>query len=33
MTRYAEKENYVQMCKDGTWNDLPGWKNRVGFIG
>ena len=27
------EENYVQMYKDGTWNDLPGWKNRVGFIG
>ena len=26
-------ENYVQMYRDGTWNDLPGWKNRVGFIG
>ena len=26
-------ENYVQMYRNGTWNDLPGWKNRVGFIG
>lgn len=27
------EEDYVQMYRDGTWNDLPGWKNRVGFIG
>ena len=26
-------ENYVQMYRDGTWNDLYGWRNKVGFIG
>lgn len=26
-------ENYVQMYRDGTWNDLHGWRNEVGFIG
>lgn len=26
-------ENYVQMYRDGTWNDLHGWRNKVGFIG
>lgn len=27
------EENYVQMYKDGTWNDLHGWRSTVGFIG
>ena len=27
------EEDYVQMYRDGTWNDLHGWRNRVGFIG
>lgn len=27
------EEDYVQMYRDGTWNDLHGWRNKVGFIG
>lgn len=27
------EEDYVQMYRDGTWNDLHGWRNMVGFIG
>ena len=27
------EEDYVQMYRDGTWNDLHGWRNTIGFIG